>query len=160
MLSMTTKESAAVPIEYGDITSPEGREMWAEHWNRVENDPGLDADTRHWLQDPTLWTIADASSALGFGGSQRVWILRNPNMDRRRPHPHPHRMTPDVETVGRVADRDQPGFAAGLVRLWALQRGTHVLNRVTGELIKGVRVLRDDTGEYEIGDRRAASGTD
>lgn len=157
MLSATMKE-CAVPIEFGDIKSDRGRALWEAHWRLVEDDPGLDPRIRRWLQDPTLWTIADTSRECGFGGSQRVWILRTPSMDRRRPLPHPHRLVEDVEFVGRVADRDQPGFAAGMVRLWARQRGTHVIDPETGALIKGMIAINPATGEVEIRDRRAASG--
>lgn len=149
------KEATLSSVDYGDITSPKGRRRWEAHWNAVANDPALPEDVRRWLLDPTIWTIAEAAEQLGFTDSQRVWILRTPVQARRRPLPHPHRFVPSVDVVARVADRNQPGFAAGMIRLWARQRGTHVIDGDTGGLLPGVHTIDEATGELVVRDRRA-----
>ncbi len=149
------KEATLSSVDYGEITSPKGRRRWAEHWHTVANDPALSEDVRRWLLDPTIWTIAESADQLGFTDSQRVWILRTPIQARRRPLPHPHRFPPSVDVIARVADRNQPGFAAGMVRLWAGQRGTHVIDPETGNLLPGVLTIDEETGDLVIRDRRA-----
>ncbi len=143
-------------INYGNILSLEGQALWKRHWEAIAADPAIDPRLRRWYLDPTMWTIAQCAEQLGFNNPQRVWILRSPVHHKRWPLPHPNRFVPEVDIVTRFYDREQPGFAAGMVRLWAEQRGTHVTDRETGALLPGTWTIDPDTGELVVRTRSGA----
>jgi hypothetical protein len=102
---------------------------------RIESDPDLDPRIAALYLDREIWDSARCATELGIG-KHRISELRGGRATTRREPPHPAAF-PEMDAVmGYVAGVPSPGFEGGRIREWAVQRGTHMLNPVTGKLAK------------------------
>lgn len=138
MDTLTDRAGAAVDADETDALriSIEGAETrWADHVRVVESDPTLSPRQRAWQLDRTLWDTSTYARQLGIT-NQRVSLMRTSRRKPDRIAPHPS-VVPETDGIcGYTANVPDPGVFAGRARRWVVQRGTHVVDDTTGDLIK------------------------
>lgn len=102
---------------------------------RIDADAKLDPRIKALYLDRTPWNTTRCAEELCISEG-RISVMRTRARKKTRESPHPS-VFPDRDTVeGVLAGVEAPGVEAGRVREWAVQRGTHELDPVTGKLIK------------------------
>jgi hypothetical protein len=109
-------------IDWGALRAVRGRT-----WERkVRSDPSLTPAEVRWYCDLTPWEALTASRELGYAGKARVKSLSMSRTQLGRATAHP----------SAWPERWWPrGFVpAGVVRRWAVLRGSHRMDPATGKL--------------------------